>query len=292
MRMSSLLLCAIIGLPAAETPIALWGEGQGTLAGKPATIQSQIDTNQTITAGEQPVRLELLGFPGSDVILQARTTVHFSLLAVDGKTQLLVEIERGAIQVDVTGTGPWSGLVVRGGFIEAHVTGTLFVVERTEQHGDFVALIHGKLNVGLRREVVDSLGNGQSTELTSRQGVGGSVAGLAGVVRLNNRPALSSSKPIAEQSTGETEGDGGWDNDDAGTLTGDIPDGNLITVLPDNLPGTDLFMDDLVNEVINAVIDDLPQAALNQLNGAQSPVNDIINTKGTGVAFGPPPAVP
>jgi hypothetical protein len=146
--------------------------------------------------------------------------------------------------------------------------------------------------VGLRREVVDSLGNNQSADLTNRQGLGGGAAGLTGVVGLNNRPKISSSKSIADQSTGETEGDGGWDQDDVGTLTGDIPDGDLITVLPVDLPGADLFMDDLTNDVINAVIDDLPQAALNQLNGPQGPVNDIINTKGTGVAFGVPPPPP
>jgi len=205
---------------------------------------------------------------------------------------LLVDLDRGSIQVDVTGTGSWSGLIIRGGSIEAHVTGTLFVVERTEQKGDFVALVHGHLNVRLRREVVTALGADQSADLTNRQGISGNASGLSGVLLLTNRPQITSSKSIADQSTAASENDGGWNCDDAGTLTGDIPDGALITVLPVDLLGPDPFTDDLMNAVVEAVIDDLPQAALNQLTGPQGPVSDIVNTQGTGVAFGLPPAVP
>ena len=292
MRFISLLLLTFISIPAVETPIALWGEGPGTLSGKPAATQAPIDTNQIVTAGDRPVRLELLGFPGSDVMLQAGAVVRFSIVSVEGKNQLLIDLDHGAIQVDVTGTGPWSGLIVRGGAVEAHVTGTLFVVERTEQKGDFVALVHGHLNVRLRREVVAALGADQSADLTSRQGIGGGAAGLSGLVILNSRPQITSSKSIVAQSTDASEGDGGWTSDDAGTLTGDIPDGDLITVLPVDLIGPDLVNDELMNDVVNAVIDDLPQAALNQLTGPQGPVSDIVNTQGTGVAFGLPPAVP
>ena len=299
MRHISLFLLSLLALPAAETPVAIWGSGPGTVAGEPASIQSAISTSQTITCGDQTVRLELIGFPGSDVIMRAGSIVRFTITEQQESHQLVVELERGAVQVDITGTGPWSGLTVRAGTVEAQVTGTLFVVERDEQEGDFVGLIRGSLQVKLRREIAAALGE-QSAGLTDRQGISGTATGLGEVIAMTNRPQITSTKSMKDQATAPPDGDGGWDDDDAGTMTGDIPDGDIITVLPESFidpgvgpiePGTGPGPGPEDFAVIDAVLEDLPSSGVEKM-GSPDVIGDVISTVGAGSPFGAPPGPP
>jgi hypothetical protein len=207
--------------------------------------------------------------PGSALSLKIETR--------DDKQYLVMEIERGAVQVQLDNKGNFAAMQVRGGALDLRVTGTLFVVERVRRDADYVALIQGKLKVNLRKEVAEALGKAQEFDLEGRQGIGASGEGLTDPDSLNNRPQIaeSQSKSVEEQSTGPKEGDGGWDKDEALEL--------LIKLLED--AGLD-------DETIAKLIDSLGDALFDDLQ--KGPAEQVLENvlSGTGVLAPPPPPPP
>ncbi|MBA3686110.1 MAG: hypothetical protein H0W72_12855 [Planctomycetes bacterium] len=224
----ALLTCA---LQAAETApaIARLASGDGTVAGQPASAQATIAAGQLVVAGAKPIRLELADFARGAIVVAPGGSLSFVVEKVeDGKRRLAIQLAAGAIQVDVTGTGRYAQLTVRGAALEMRVTGTLFVVERLHNDTDYVALVKGRLLVGLRKEIAEELGDSDSVQLTAHQGLAGDVAnGLAAVDQLNHRPQILNKSgapmpPAQEQGTAPAgEGDGGWDTDAAAAATAD-----------------------------------------------------------------------
>lgn len=223
MRTLILAVCLVSSLPAAEDfgPLAAWNQGEGRIAGAAAVPGQPIVAGAEIAAGAGgPVRVALTIAPGNTLTLGPGAALRLIEEHEAGKgRRLVIELERGAVQVDLANKGDYLDVHVRGAAIDVRVTGTLFVVDRIRRDADYVALVKGAVKVGLRKEVADALGKKQELDLSPRQGVGGTTgAGLGGVDNLNNQPKVDgkSKGNAQEQGNAPKEGDGGWGGDGLG----------------------------------------------------------------------------
>jgi hypothetical protein len=199
MRLPLLLLVPC--LLAAADPVALRADGTTAAAGEP------------IASGTAPSSFTLAAAPRAVFRLGAGSTAS---VTVDGAGRAVIDLSDGAIEADIDDRGPFPAILVRGAAMEVRVTGTLFVVQRVRRDADYVALIQGRVAVGLRQEVLALLGRDVPTlELTDRQGVGASSAGFDPVDTLSARPGLpaAGSASIRDQALlpdpdGATWGDG------------------------------------------------------------------------------------
>ena len=216
----------LLPLVAAEGALAVWAFGGGTLDGTATMATTVIHAGQVVEAGIQPVRLELIGFPGSDVILAGGSVARFSLESTVGQSapSLVVQLELGALAVDVTGSGPYAAVIVRGAALESRATSADFIIERGADL-DYVALAKGLLLVRLRAGLAAA--DGMTIQLQARQGLAGSAKGLSEVDQLNRRPQLDRTQTIQEHAAG-TSAEGDWSRDEAALATQDpAEDGNL-----------------------------------------------------------------
>ena len=230
-RLSAVLIsCLVAPMMAADAPLAMWAFGTGTLDGVAPAPEAVVHPGQVVESGAQPVRLELIGFAGSDVILASGSVARFSLEASAGQAAptLVVQLERGALAVDVAGSGPYAALIARGGALESRATGAEFVLERGD-HIDYVALAKGLLLVRLRAGL--STADGMAIQLQARQGLAGSDKGLSEVDQLNRRPQLDQTLPIQAQAT-EAGSDGDWSRDEAARISQDPPEDGTLTRAP------------------------------------------------------------
>jgi len=272
------------------TPIATWSLGQGTLVTiaanafattTAATPGSDIALGQRIASGSaQPAKIVFAAPLAGSVTLAPGSVVIMREEVVAEAKELVIDLDQGAVQVDVLGRGPYAGVRVRGAVLDVRVTGTLFVVQRVTRDADYVALVQGRLKAGLRTEVADVLGKGQQFEIKSRQGIGASTAGgLEQIAALTNRPQIVSLKTsIKNQGTAPQQGDGGWDTDLALDLLND---------LFDQVGFADALMSELTDALGEALFDDLQAGPGDQV------INSVF-ASGTPGALGspPPPPVP
>lgn len=276
------LVLAVFLVPAyaaeGSGPLAAWGQGDGRIAGAAAAPGQPILAGAEIAAhADRPARVALAVAPGSTLTLGPGAALRLSEEHEEGKgRRLIIALDRGAVQVDLVGKGEYLDVHVRGAALEVTVTGTLFVVDRIRRDADYVALVQGKVKVGLRKEVADALGKKQDVELSPRQGVGGTTGGgLGGTDTLGNRPQVDGKTTgnAQEQGTAPTKGDGGWDDDLAGLLLGG--DGPL-----DGL-GDDLLLQ-LGDELGKALLEDLGNAVTDQ----------VLQINYGGSTLAPPPGPP
>lgn len=274
---------ALTGATAADqlpvTPIATWSLGQGMVATAAASPGSDIALGQRIASGaSQPAKVVLAAPLAGSLTLAPGSAVTLSEELVADTKELVIDVDEGAVQVDLNDRGPYAGVRVRGAALDVRVTGTLFVVQRVKRDADYVALVNGKLKAGLRKEVSDALGKGQLFDLESRQGIGASIeGGMEQMASLSNRPQIVSlKKSIKEQSTGPQQGDGGWDTDLAL---------DLLNVLLDRLGFEDALLTELTDALGEALFDDLQAGPGDQV------VNKIfsLSTGPGGVLASPPP---
>lgn len=212
---------------AAADPVGTWRFGVGSVDGRPARIGTIVLTGQEVLAADAaPLRLICHEAPGITAVLAAGSQGRFSIEPDGaGGRQLIFDLGKGAVQFDVTERKPYSSLRVRGAALDVRVTGTLFVVERTRRDADYVALVRGKVNVGLRPEVGKALGKIDEIELLERQGVAGdTTSGIGTPSALTARPqiafAASMRASIADQGSGASDQGTGWDLDLGAELTG------------------------------------------------------------------------
>jgi hypothetical protein len=276
-----LTVLMLAGAPAAEqvpaTPIATWSLGQGMVAATAAKPGSDIGLGQRVASGtSQPAKVELAAPLAGSLTLAPGSAITLSEETVADTKELVIDIDEGAVQVDLHARGAYAGVRVRGAALDVRVTGTLFVVQRVKRDADYVALVQGHLKAGLRKEVADALGKGQQFDLESRQGVGASTGGgLEQIASLTNRPQIASlKKSIKDQSTGPQSGDGGWDKDLALDLLND---------LLDQLGFDDALMNELTDALGEALFEDLQAGPGDQV------INSIFSTSAAGVLGAPPP---
>ncbi len=150
-----------------------------------------------VTAKEVTV-LTLPGTTRSEVILAAGSQATFT--TVDQELRIL--LERGTIQVDVEGLGPWTAITVVGGSSQVTVTGTLFIVARDRRDVDTVALVRGQVQVRLRSAIVATLGRDPTVDLTASQQVTAGPTGLTAVAPLST-PMLTPAS--TSKNTGEAD---------------------------------------------------------------------------------------
>jgi hypothetical protein len=212
-------------LPAAEGfgPLAAWSVGEGRIAGAAAASGQPIAAGvEFASSAGHPARVALTAVPGSTLTLGPGAALRLVEEFEEGKGRhLVIELARGALQLDLAGHGDYLDVHVRGAALDVRVTGTLFVVDRIRRDADYVALVQGKVKVGLRKEVAEALGKKQEVDLSPRQGVGGTTGGgLGGVDGLNNRPQVdkTANGNAQDQGNAPPQGDGGWGSDLAGLL--------------------------------------------------------------------------
>lgn len=225
--MRFLILPLLAACACAADPVGLWRYGVGLVDGKLAKVGTVVLTGQTMVADDaEPLRLVCTEAPGITTILAAGSSGSFAVETdADGGRVLIVNLQRGAVQMDITDKAPFSAVRVRGAALDVRVTGTLFVVERTRRDADYVALVRGKVLVGLKPEVAKALGKAGEIELLERQGVAADTAsGLGTPSPLSARPQISFSasmrSSIADQGNGGSDQGTGWDLDLAEQLTG------------------------------------------------------------------------
>ncbi len=223
----------------AETPtttsIATWQAGTGLVGTATAQRGTPIALGQTFSSSKTgPIRIHMSTLPdNSNIILGADSeAVFFEKPSSDGTgTRLVCEISKGIAQFDLNGMGPYSGFSAYGASVDVRVTGTLFVVERSTRTADFVALIRGSVEVGLRKEIALALGSSEKdvTLLGPRQGLSSNISsGISAAADIAGRPQLSGAADElvpAEEAEGEN-----WDNDEAGD--------ELLVLAPNETPET------------------------------------------------------
>ncbi len=227
MRFLILILPLLASALAAADPVGLWRFGVGSVDGQPARIGTLVLTGQEVVASDAaPLRLVCHEAPGITAVIAAGSRGRFSIVPdATGGRQLVFDLEAGAVQLDVTDKAPYSGVRVRGAALDVRVTGTLFVVERTRRDADYVALVRGKVHVGLRPEVAKALGKAGELELLERQGVAGDTAGGVGApTDLTARPQVAFAAGLraaaADQGSGASDQGTGWGVDLGADLTG------------------------------------------------------------------------
>lgn len=265
--MRILLLPLLAACAWSADPVGLWRFGVGLVDGKLAKVGTVVLTGQTIVADDaEPLRLACSEAPGITTILAAGSSGSFAIeTAADGSQVLVMYLQRGAVQMDITDKAPYSAVRVRGAALDVRVTGTLFVVERTRRDADYVALVRGKVNVGLRPEVAKALGKAGEIELLEHQGVAGDTTGGVGTpTALSARPQISFSasmrNSIADQGMGGDQGTG-WDMD----LADEMTSGGLDDLAGDPTPFSEMA-EDLADSL--AELGSAPQSVGDQVTEA------------------------
>ena len=224
----ALLLALALPLAAADQatePLALWAFGADT-----RVIGSVIHSGEALSAGPSPARLELLGLPGSDLILRPGSDLRLSRdPAKPGR--LVVELHAGRIAVDLRGAGAANEIVILGAALSVRGHDCLLLIERSASDADYVAVISGQALAGLRPDL-PSVDGGMAILLQARQGLRCSSSnGLAEVDHLDQRPQLLLETGLQEQ--GQQSGDNAsWSRDDAALATNDPPADGSLTSLP------------------------------------------------------------
>ncbi|MFM2089839.1 MAG: hypothetical protein RLZZ127_328 [Planctomycetota bacterium] len=275
------LLLTVVSVLAAADPTAIRADGSPAAAGEP--IASGAATTAFTLAGAPLARFQLA--PGST-----------ASVSIDAAGRAVVDLGAGAVEADIDGRGPYPAIVVRGAAMEVAVTGTLFVVQRVRRDADYVALLQGRVTVGLRQEVLAMLGRDvPALELTDRQGVGASFAGFDQVETLTGRPSLTSTAPIRDQVVGDPgPASGPGDLPSAVPGLGDLPpvapEGNRgpgdLPAVPDPIPDPGQITQQVVDRVVDQISEQISEQITEQIS--DQVVEQIVEPTLPPLA-GPPP---
>jgi hypothetical protein len=125
-------------------------------------------------------------------------------------TDLVIDLEDGAVQVDVHARAAYAHVRVRGLVSDVSVVGTIFLVQRVARDSDYVAQVDGTVRV--RQRTGDA-----TVDLKGHQGVAVTTAGLDPVDLLLTRPNLTPERlaqgNLRSQGLSPNPGGGGWDQD-------------------------------------------------------------------------------
>ncbi|HAT09446.1 MAG TPA: hypothetical protein DCS97_02360 [Planctomycetes bacterium] len=191
--------------------LATWMLGNATVAERPVRPGAAIGLGQRIVlAPGKPGRLVLNRLEGSSISCAPGTALTMVEEPVDAGTDLVIDLEAGAVQVDVLARGPYAHVRVRGLVSDVTVVGTIFLVQRVAKDHDYVVQVEGSVRV--RPKTGDA-----TVELTGRQGVTVGLVGLDPVDLLLTRPQLVPERlaqgDLRRQGLTPDPGGGGWDKD-------------------------------------------------------------------------------
>lgn len=263
-------LAALSSFTQAAENLAVWQFGTGTIDNQPAVVGGEIAAAAVIASGDGVVRVSLAKAPKSLVMLSPHSVIRIEETAGD---HLIVHLDQGVLQANIADKGPYADLHVIGAALDIRVTGTLFVVERVKADTDYVALVEGRVQVNLRKDVAVALNEeGKSIDLSARQGLGGSLSGFAPVDTLTGRPQLpvvAARSGIVRESGTTTEG--GWEQDLAMSLTNGELYGDLSSTIMDEVRSeiTQQVSDQVILDVTNQVTDTIVQQII---GGFQQPL--------------------
>lgn len=253
------LLSITTWIAAAES-LGVWQFGEGTIATFPAKAGAEIFADTPVTAGASIIRLSLTKAPKSQLMLSPGSEIRL----VEEGSSLVVHVDKGVIQGNIEDKGSYSDLHIIGAAINIRITGTLFVVERVKADTDYIALVEGKVEVKLRKEVALALGKEEADglDLAARQGIGGSITGgLTKVDELNSRPQLPATAARGTSVRDDAmDGSGDWSTDSALDITSDeimqqaLVD-NLATEIADQI--SQQITDDITTQVTNEVVQEI-----------------------------------
>lgn len=263
-----------------QAPVATWTLGHGTVAAAAALPGSGIALGQRLAAPrDQPAKIDFAPPMAGSLTLSPGAALVLVVESVGGARELVIDLDAGAVQVDLHDKAAFAAVRVRGAALDVRVTGTLFVVERVRRDADYLALIQGKVKAGLRKEIAEALGKGQSFELESRQGIGASTGGgLGQIAAMTNRPQVASLRvSVEDQATGPQVDDGGWNLDLALALLNDLLNQAGAGGLDEAL------MSELTDAIGNALFDDLNTGPGDQV------INTVFATSSAGNLAPPPP---
>ncbi len=261
--------------------VAIAAIGNSAKAADEAIVLASYQSGAPISAGQAVIapqdagvtRIGLNGFARGWLDLRPGSRVTLSTEAGDkaGRERLVVQLDQGAARLDLSGTGPWQDVRVRGAALDITVTGTLFMVERVERDADYVSLIKGNLSVGLRRSVADALNQQRRVDLDSRQGVGGSTSGGLG------EPTSVGTAPVLIPGS-----DGAADPGLA----------DVLEAFPETIDGDGAaaLLAEVGDQAFGDVADDVGDSVLDELDGAVT--DDVLTTIGGGLELGGPPPPP
>ena len=259
----ALALLALSTIASAADELGVWQFGSGTIASKPAVVGELIAPDAAVASGGH-----LMLSPNSIVRLTEEADGH-----------LMVHLDQGVLQANIGDKGPYQDLHVLGSTLDIRVTGTLFVVERVKADTDYIALVEGRVQVNLRKDVAVALNQeGQAVDLSARQGLGGSVGGgFAPVDTLTGRPQL----PVTAMRSGTvrnsaTTTTGGWSEDRAMGMTDGMP--------------TDDVSRNVIDEVRSSIIEQVSQQVI--VDVSQQVTDTIIREVIGGGGFAQPLAGP
>lgn len=278
MRFTTILcLLAITSWLAAAESLGVWQYGNGTIANTAAKEGAEIPADAPVTAGDDVIRLSLVKAPKSQIMLSPRSTVRL----VEEGTSLLVYVDSGVIQGNIADKGPYTDMHIIGAAINIRITGTLFVVERVKADTDYIALVEGKVEVKLRKDVAKALGaeGKPGVDLDARQGIGGSTTGgLTRVDTLNSRPQLPTTAARGTSVRDDAmDGSGGWTEDTAVQVT--TADELQTTVSTD-------ISTEIANQISRQITDDVTTQVTNEV------ILEIIGGATVDAELGTPPGPP
>jgi hypothetical protein len=191
--------------------LATWMLGSATVAGRPVRPGAPIALGQRIAvAPGKPGRLVFNRLEGSSISCAAGTVLTIVEEPVAGGTDLVIDLEEGAVQVDVLARAAYAHVRVRGLVSDVSVVGTIFLVQRVANDREYVAQVDGSVRVRPK-------GGGAEVALTGRQGVAVTGADLDPVDLLLTRPQLTpellATGDLRSQGLRPDPGGGGWDRD-------------------------------------------------------------------------------
>ncbi|MFM2090544.1 MAG: hypothetical protein RLZZ127_1033 [Planctomycetota bacterium] len=191
--------------------LATWMLGSATVAGRPVRPGAPIGLGQRIAvAPGKPGRLVFNRLDGSSISCAAGTVLTIVEEAVAGGTDLVIDLEEGAVQVDVHARAAYAHVRVRGLVSDVSVVGTIFLVQRVANDREYVAQVDGSVRVRPK-------GGGTEVALTGRQGVAVTGTELDPVDLLLTRPQLTpellAQGDLRSQGLRPDPGGGGWDRD-------------------------------------------------------------------------------
>ena len=270
--LAMLALSAFSSLAGAAEQLGIWQFGTGTIAAAPAVVGAPIAADSTIASGQGVVRVTLAKAPKCHLVMSPNSVIRLQETAGN---HLLVYLDQGVMQANIRDKGPYAEVHVLGAALDVRVTGTLFVVERVKADTDYIALVDGKVQVNLRKDVAVALNEqDKSIDLSARQGLGGSLGGgFAPVDTLTGRPQLpvTAARSGVIRETGTTT-NGGWDEDLAMSLTGGDIFGDLAGTILDEVRSeiTNQVSDQVINDVTDQITDTIVQQIIG--GGPQAPL--------------------
>ncbi len=221
------LLCGMLGLAMAADPVILarWQAGSGVTAAIPAAVATPeadaLYEGMPASTGTVAARFAFAD-PMVGTIAVAPAS-RFRLLR-EGD-DLILDLHAGIVEVQLDDRGGYAHLRVRSARSETTVVGTLFVVERVSDEQDFVAVVHGRVQVSFRQQVGEALAEDRrSVDLVARQGVAAAAGGLGQPVALRHRPMVSAASPpdggsaVAAASAEDDPDGSSWSEDSSGPL--------------------------------------------------------------------------